>query len=123
MLGWELSEKMNTILRIIGNSVALYAATWAVSGFIIQGTWQQYLIAGIALGILNLTIRPILKAFSMPLIILTLGLFTIVINAIILWLVDYAFDFVAVADVWSLVMATIIVAIVNFVISLFIKII
>ena len=111
-----------SIARIIGNSAALYVAAWAVPGFLIQGNWQQYLLAGVALGLLNMVIKPALKAFSMPLIILSLGLFTLVINAILLWIVDYAFGFVIIGDLASLIWATLIIAIVNFFISLTIKI-
>ena len=59
----------------------------------------------------------------MPLIILTLGLFLIVINALMLWLVDYAFNFVIIESITALVWATIVVAVVNGVISAFSKVI
>ena len=111
------------ILRIAGNSLALFVATKAVSGFGIQGSYQGYLLAGGALAILNLIVRPILKTISFPLIIITLGLFILVINGIILWILDYAFDFIVISDLTALIWATIIVAIVNFFISVSLKII
>ena len=105
------------IVRILGNSLAIYAATYLVPGFIINGGIKEYLLAGVLLGILNFAIRPILKVISMPLIILTLGLWTIVINALMLWTVDYAFDFVVVQDLTALVWAVIIISIVNLFVS------
>jgi putative membrane protein len=59
----------------------------------------------------------------MPLIILTLGIFLVAINALMLWLVDYAFDFITIKSLTALVWATIIVAIVNGIIATFSKII
>ena len=53
----------------------------------------------------------------MPVIILTLGLFTIVINALLLWLVDYIFEFVTISDIMALVWATIVIGIVNMIVS------
>ena len=109
------------IIRIIGNSLALYLASLIVSGFIIQGGAKNYLIAGVALGLLNLIVKPIIKALSMPFVILTFLLFLLVINAVILWLVDYFLPFVIIQDVSALIFATIVIAIVNFFIHIFSK--
>lgn len=104
-------------IRILGNSLALYTAYWLVPGFDFSGGWKEFLLAGVVLGLLNMIVKPILKFISFPVIILTLGLFTIVINALILWLVDYIFDFVQIGDIVNLVWATIVVGIVNMIIS------
>lgn len=105
------------ILRILGNSVALYAASWFVAGFSFTGGIKEYAIAGVVLGLLNMLVKPVLKLISMPVIILTLGLFTIVINALLLWVVDYIFDFVTIESIVALVWATIVVWFVNMIVS------
>ena len=105
------------IIRILGNSLALYAAAYWVPGFVVNGGIREYLLAGVVLGILNFAIRPVLKLITMPLIILTLGLWTIVINALLLWAVDYAFDFMSIQDLTALVWAVIIISIVNLFVS------
>ena len=110
------------VLRILGNSVALYAASWFVAGFGFSGGIKEYAMAGAVLGLLNMTVKPILKTISLPAIILTLGLFTLVINALLLWIVDYIFDFVTITDIVSLVWATIVVGIVNIIVSAIVKI-
>lgn len=101
------------IIRILGNSLALYVASLFVQGFSIHGGIKEYLLAGVILGLLNLVVRPVLKLISMPIIIITLGIFSLVINALMLWLVHYAFDFVVIADLYALAWATIIITIVN----------
>ena len=53
----------------------------------------------------------------MPLIIITLGLFTLVINGLILWTVDYIFDFITIRDVTALLYSVIIISIVNIFVS------
>ena len=105
------------IIRILGNGLALYAAFLFVPGFSFTGGIKEYAIAGVVLGLLNMAVKPVLKLISMPFIILTLGLFTIVINALLLWLVDYIFDFVTILDIYALVWATIVVGIVNVIVS------
>jgi|SRR3989344_2091304 len=103
--------------RILGNALALYVAFLIVPGFVVKGTWQEYLMAGILLGILNAIIRPVLKTITLPIIILTLGLFILVLDALLLWVVDYIFDFVVIQDLTALVLATIVVWLVNAFIS------
>ena len=101
--------------------MALYVATLFVQGFGIEGGIKEYLIAGVILGLLNLTVRPVLKLISMPIIILTLGIFSLVINALMLWIVGYAFEFVVIENLYALVWATIIIGLVNAGISLLTK--
>lgn len=100
---------MTLIVRVLANTAALYVAQRFVSGFVVIGGWERYLLAGVLLGLLNLIVKPILKFISFPLIILTLGLFTLVINAFILWTVDYAFDFITIHSLVALGWGTLIV--------------
>lgn len=111
------------IARILGNSAALYAADILIDGVLVSGGWKNYLLAGTALGILNLTVKPVLKTISMPLIILTLGFFRIIINALMLWIIDYALVFVMIEGFTALILAAVIVALINFFVSVSLKII
>lgn len=105
------------IIRIIGNILGLYIAAWLVSGFVINGGIKEYILAGFILGLLNIIVKPVLKIITSPLIIISLGLFIIVINALLLWIVDYFFDFMVIANLWSLVWATIIIGLVNVIVA------
>ena len=106
------------IIRILGNTVALYVASLIVAGFVVSGSWEQYLAAGLILAILNTIVRPILKVLSFPLILLTLGLFTFVINILMLWFLDYLVLFVTIQGFMPLFWGTIVVSIVNLFFSL-----
>ncbi len=110
-------DMIGFIIRIFGNSLALYVANYFVPGFVVSGGWKEYLMAGAFLGLLNLVVKPVLKLISMPFIILTLGLFTLVINGLLLWTVDYIFDFVSIRDVTALLYAVVIITIVNLFVS------
>jgi len=61
-------------------------------GFSLTAQWQIFLVLGIVLGLLNYFLKPFLKALSLPLEIISLGLFTIVINMALIWLLDIMFD-------------------------------
>lgn len=104
-------------IRILGNALAFYIANMLVSGFVVNGGLKEYLIAGILLGFLNLLVRPLLKLVAMPLIILSLGLFTLVINGLILWTIDYIFEFITIENLMALLWAVIIIGIVNLIVS------
>lgn len=74
------------LLRLILNSAALWLLTQIYSGvFFAPGSkLVDYLVAGLILGLVNALLRPILLLFTFPINLLTLGLFTLVINAIVL---------------------------------------
>lgn len=71
--------------RLLLNGVALLITVQLVNGLKVDTVWTG-LLAGAVLGIVNAVIRPVLFFFSLPITVLTLGLFTLVINALMLWL-------------------------------------
>lgn len=76
---------MNILISLVLNALALIATTYIVPGFHVDN-FMTALIAGIVLGLINAFIRPILAFISAPITILTLGLFSFVINAVVLYL-------------------------------------
>lgn len=76
------------LLRWAICTLAVLVATYLVPG-IHYGTWADLCVASLLLGILNAVLRPILMLLTLPLLILSLGLFQIVINAALLYFVGY----------------------------------
>lgn len=74
------------LARLLINAAALWIATEIVPGVEQRGPWTSLLLVALVFGLLNALVRPILKLLTCPLIVLTLGLFTFVINAVVLWL-------------------------------------
>lgn len=117
---------MKLLLRLLGNALALYAAAWFVPGiYVDSGGWLVWIVMGLILGLINAIIRPVLKLLTCPLIIVTLGLFTLVINALTLqlafWLGQqlglgfYADGF------WPAFWGALIISVVSFVLNLLLK--
>ena len=75
---------MKLFLRWIINALALLAATQIISGFHVSSFYSA-MIAALILGLLNAIIRPILIILTLPVTIVTLGLFTFVINGLLVW--------------------------------------
>ena len=78
---------MGALLKILFNAAALWVAVALLDGLEFTGTWLALLGIALLLGVVNVIIKPILSLLSLPLVILTLGLFLLVINAISLAIV------------------------------------
>lgn len=72
---------MTLILRLLINAAALWCAARFIDGISYAGNWQGLVGVALVFGVVNTFIRPILRFFSFPITILTLGLFALVINA------------------------------------------
>ncbi|MGA9398224.1 MAG: phage holin family protein [Anaerolineaceae bacterium] len=81
---------MRFFIRWFITTIAVAAAAWITPGFTREGNWWvAAIITALILGLVNALIRPVMKFLSCGLIIVTLGLFTLVINALCLWLASY----------------------------------
>jgi putative membrane protein len=78
------------VITLILSAIAVGLTAWLLPGVTIEPWWWTIIVA-IVLGLLNAVVKPIIKLFALPITILTLGLFTLVINALIVllcaWLV------------------------------------
>ncbi len=77
---------MLIIWRLLINAAALWAATRLVPGISFDGDWRLLFVVALVFGVLNVSVRPILMLLTLPFLIVTLGLFTFVLNALMLWL-------------------------------------
>jgi len=107
------------LIRIGLNAVAIYITSRIVDGFLISPHWTDLLQAGFWLGLANYFLKPLLKLISLPLIILSLGLFTILINTAMLLLVDYYSSALTIQGFLPALKAVFMLGIVNFIFSKF----
>ena len=77
---------MGIILNLAVTAGALGIAVWIIDGLEFTGSWWQYVIVVVILGLANFIVKPILRLLSLPIILITLGLFLIVVNALVLQL-------------------------------------
>lgn len=73
-------------LRLLINALGLWLALWLVPGITFDGGPLALLGVAFVFGVLNAVVRPVLRLLTCPILILTLGLFTFVLNAVMLWL-------------------------------------
>jgi len=108
-------------------AAAVAVAAWLVPGIYVNEPhriWTVLLVA-LVLGLINAFIRPVIHAFSCGLIVLTLGLFTLVINGLMLWLASWiTVDLIGlefhVDGFWSAFLGALIISVVSTIVSLFV---
>ena len=103
---------MGIIVRILVNAVGLYATTF-VPGIAWKGDLIRLVIAGAILGLFNLIVRPLALLLSLPLLIVTLGLFYFVLNGILLWVASFFLPGYNVAGILPGIVGSLVFAIVN----------
>lgn len=107
------------IVRLLVSALGLWLASALVPGIVVHGA-GTLLGAALLLGIVNAIIRPLLVLLTLPITVLTLGLFLLVINAAMLGLVAAMFDNFAIAGFGSALLGAIIVGITGWLASWFI---
>jgi putative membrane protein len=100
----------------LANAAALWVADRLFDGVVVDG-WGWLLGAAAVLGVLNSIVKPILVVLSIPLLLLTLGLFLLVINVLVLWITDALLDGFDVEGFWTYVGAVVVLWLVNAVID------
>ena len=107
------------LLRLCVVALGLWLASELVPGIEVRGLWTL-LGAALLLGIVNAVVRPLLVILTLPITLLTLGLFLLVINAAMLGLVAWMFDGFAIAGFWPAVFGSIVVSLTGWLASWFI---
>jgi putative membrane protein len=79
-------------IKWIINTIAIMIAIKFVPGIVYAGEWWGILVVGLLFGLINTFIRPFIKLFALPLLIFSLGLFTFIINAMMLSLTSWLSD-------------------------------
>ncbi len=111
---------MKLFLRLLLNALALLAIANLVSGFSITGLYAALILA-VLLGAFNYTIKPIILLFTLPINLITLGLFTFVINAGLLWLASTIVKGVEIDSLLAALFASIVLWVVNFIAQILLK--
>ena len=104
---------MHWLVRWASMALAFWVTTQLVPGIKVEGsTWSYFWIA-LLFGAINVTIGSLVRVFTFPAVILTLGLFLIVVNAAMISLTARWSDLLTVEDFWSAIFAALIISLIN----------
>jgi putative membrane protein len=107
---------MKIILHWVLLSVAVYATTFIVSGISVNPIWVA-LIVGACLTLFNMVVRPIINILTLPINLLTLGLFSLVVNGAIFWYLGKYIDGFTVTSFTAAFVGALLVSIINWILQ------
>ena len=121
---------MNFVIKTVINGIALWIAALLIEGIEFGrgsstwGTVTTVLLVALVFGVLNTFVRPIAKLLSLPFIILTLGLFVFIVNALMLWLTSWLSEKLGLAFhvqefFWDAVLGSLVITFVSMILSFF----
>lgn len=109
----------NFAIRLIINAVALTAAAYFVNGITLTGGILATIVVALIFGFVNALIKPVISFFSLPFIFVTLGLFKLVINGMMLLITAAVSDHLAVAGIWPAIVGSIWIAVISMLMNAF----
>jgi putative membrane protein len=107
------------IFRLFINALALWLASALIPGVELDGQFGSVLFVALIFGLVNALVRPLALLLTFPVILLTLGLFTFVINALMLWLTASLVGALTVESFGSALLGSLIITVVSLLLSIF----
>jgi putative membrane protein len=112
---------LRAIVQILLNAIAILLVARIVPGIQYQGDWIYLLLTGVVFGLLNLIVKPLVTVLSLPFVVLSLGLFFIVINGFILYLAAWLLDGLTIDGCGAALLGGLVIALFNWVVRAFDK--
>lgn len=114
----EMSRQLGQfIARWVLNSVSLFVAALLLSGVDYQGKWQVLVVAAFLLALINALIKPFLVILALPALVLTLGIFSIVINGFVVYLAHLLYPAFEINNFMTAILAGMVVGLVNYILT------
>lgn len=104
---------MKAIFKLLINALAVYVSALIIPGIHMDDSYWQAIIVALVLSLLNVLVRPILVVFTIPITVFTLGLFLLVINALMIMLAGWLLPQFHVDGFWWALLFSIILAVIN----------
>ena len=111
---------MGFLLRVLVNAAALWVAAALIPGIALRGAGPT-LLAALVLGLINAIVRPVLIFLTLPITLLTLGLFIFVLNAFCLWLTSRLVPGIEVHGFWAAFLGALVVSAVSWILTAFLS--
>lgn len=111
---------MRLVLKLLINVGALWTADYLVSGFDLDGNFWEILLVALVFGLINTFIKPIFKLLSLPVIMMTFGLFVLIINTALIALTAAISGALSISDFWAALLGALVISVVSSVLGWFV---
>lgn len=108
---------MHTILRLIATAAAVYLTIHLVPGVLVTGGWETIALVALVWSALSIAVKPVLTILTLPLTILTFGLFSFVLNAFLFWLVSVIVPGFVIVGFWDAVLGAFVLSLLSWLIQ------
>lgn len=106
---------MRILVSWLVNAAALYVTAWLVPGILISGGLGPLLLAALVIGLINAVVRPVAVVLTLPITVLTLGLFYLVLNGLLFYLAAAVTPGFALTGFWAAVLGALVMSVVGMV--------
>jgi len=109
------ADPVKFLIRMLASALALFGVAYLTNGSLLQVDqfWPTAVIAALVLAVVNIFVKPIVTILTLPVTILTLGLFSLVVNTLMLYLVAAVVDGVSTTGFWQTLVASILISVVT----------
>lgn len=108
---------MRIIVKLLVNAAALWVAAALIDGIHLEEGFLTILVVALVFGLVNTFLRPIVRLLSLPVLVVTLGLFSLVINTAMLGLTAWILDTLSIDGFWSAFLGALVISIVSVVLG------
>lgn len=104
---------MHTILKFLGTVAAIMLTVYLVPGILVTGGWTSILLAALVWSVITMIIRPVLTILTLPITLITFGLFSFVLNALLFWAMAALVPGFDVTGFWSALLGALVLSILS----------
>lgn len=104
---------MHTALRYLGTVAAVYLTVNLVPGITVSGGWVTIFLVALVWSVVAMVVKPVLTVLTLPITILTFGLFSFVLNALLFWAISLLVPGFAVASFWPAFLGALVLSILS----------
>jgi putative membrane protein len=109
---------MQMVLRYLGTVAAILLTVYIVPGVYVSEGWLTILLAALVWSVITLLIKPVLNILTLPITIITFGLFSLVLNALLFWAMTLIVPGFSVAGFWAALLGAIVLSVLSWLIHL-----
>ena len=84
-LNWRTMNHMHTVLKFLGTAAAVFFTVYLLPGVDVTGGWMTILLVALVWSVITMVIRPVLSILTLPITIVTFGIFAFILNALLFW--------------------------------------
>ena len=110
-------KPMHTFLRFLGTVAAVFLTVNLVPGIVVSGGWITILLVALVWSVITMVIRPVLQILTLPITLVTFGLFAFILNALLFWAIELIVPGFDVSGFWYALLGAVVLSLISWLIQ------